>query len=351
VKLCIPIADRPEGGMFTFFGNFRRWMDANGVAHTQDEFDPDCTAVLTNSWVLPYRRLAALKRRRPGVTIAHRIDGAARDYGRDPLFDGRQCRANLAADVTIFQSAYSRFATTVKHRVIANDGPVIHNPVDVARFRPDGHVERVAFANPERPAIACVSFSANPRKGNAAIPEIASALSGANFVLCGNFPEMAARPNVAKLGYVSRERLPDILRGCHFFLMLSENEACPNVVLEALASGLPVLYRDSGGTPELVGPCGGAIDGERIGDVFSRLNRDLPEARAAAHARAAGLFSMDAIFPRYIETIAAAHARPPAGAFRRISLALSGYPAFAGWREAGSLVQSARSRLTAAGKR
>lgn len=349
MKLCIPIPDRPEGGMYTFLDNFRRWMDANGVAHTQDEDDPGCTALLTNSWVLPYRRLAAVKRRRPDLVIAHRIDGAARDYGRDPIADSRQCRANLVADLTIFQSEYSRFATTKKFRVIPQDGPVIHNPVDVTRFRPDGPIERVAFPNVDRPTIACVSFSANSRKGNAAIPEIASALSRANFVLCGNFPEARSAANVVDLGYVSRERLPGILRGCDAFLMLSENEACPNVVLEALASGLPVLYRDSGGTSELAGPCGAAIDDGGLEAAFSRILRDLPEIRAAARTRAVERFSMDAIFPVYLEKISAARPRPPAGPRRRLALALAGYPAYPGWRDVAGLAAAVRSRLTAPG--
>ena len=35
--------------------------------------------------------------------------------------------------------------------------------------------------------------------------------------------------------------------------MMKYNDPCPNTVLEALASGLPVLYSASGGVPELVG--------------------------------------------------------------------------------------------------
>ena len=42
-----------------------------------------------------------------------------------------------------------------------------------------------------------------------------------------------------------------ILKQAQIFLFPSENEACSNTVIEALASGLPVLYHDSGGTPEL----------------------------------------------------------------------------------------------------
>src|SRR5262249_50166298 len=40
---------------------------------------------------------------------------------------------------------------------------------------------------------------------------------------------------------------------------LKNNDPCPSIVLEALATGLPVIYCNSGGTPELVGDAGVAI--------------------------------------------------------------------------------------------
>jgi glycosyltransferase involved in cell wall biosynthesis len=348
MKLCIPIADRPEGGMYTFLDNFRRWMDATGVQHTQDENDPAITAVLSNSWVVPYRRLAAIKRLRPHVVIAQRVDGVAQEYGRDAIADAVQARANLAADITIFQSEFSRLATTTRFRLISGNGPVIHNPVDIDRFDPDGPVERVDFPVTARITIACVSFSANPRKGNGRVATLATALPEANFVLCGNFPEMPPRPNVKQLGYVVRERLPNVLRGCDVFLMLAEHESCPNVVLEALASGLPVLYRDSGATPELVGECGVAIDETDFPGAVARLIAGLPAARAAARARAVSHFSSHAIFPRYLSAIAGTRPRPLTGILRRLQLALAGYPVFPGLRDARHAFAAVQARIAGA---
>jgi len=347
VKICIPIADRPEGGMYTFIDNFRRWMDANGVAHTQDENEPGCTAVLANAWIVSYRRLAAIKRRWPGVAIVHRIDGSAQDYGRTDGADALQCRANLAADLTIFQSAYSRVSTTQKYRLISRDGPVIHNPVDVVRFSPDGPVEQATFVNPAAPTIACVSFSSNPRKGTGRIAELAAAVPDANFVLCGNFPDMPDRANVVRLGYVPRERLPLVLRGCDLYVHLAENDPCPNVVLEALASGLPVIFRNSGGTPELVGDCGLALDDIGFAPAVARLRADLPAARAAARDRAVSQFAGDVIFPRYLEAIRAATPSPVTSWAGRVRLALAGYPVFPGPSDAKRAFGALRSRVAA----
>ncbi len=347
MKICIPIADRPEGGMYTFIDNFRRWMDANGVTHTQDENDPNCTAVLANAWVVSYRRLAAIKRRKPGVAIVHRIDGSAQDYGRNDGADALQCRANLAADLTIFQSAYSRLSTTEKFRLISRDGPVIYNPVDAVRFSPDGPAEKPAFPNRTGLTIACVSFSSNPRKGTGRIAELATAVPDANFVLCGNFPDMPARANIVRLGYVQRDRLPFVLRGCDLYVHLAENDPCPNVVLEALASGLPVIYRNSGGTPELVGDCGLAIDEISFPHAVAQLRADLPAARAAARKRAVSQFAGDVIFPRYIETIRAATPGPVISWAGRVRLALAGYPVFPGASDAKRAFGAARARLAA----
>lgn len=347
MKICIPIADRPEGGMYTFIDNFRRWMDAQGVAHTQDETDPDISAVLANAWVVSYRRLAAIKIRRPGVAIIHRIDGSAQDYGRTDGADALQCRANLAADLTIFQSSYSRISTTEKYRLISRDGPVIYNPVDIRRFAPDGPIEKPAFPNQAALTIACVSFSSNPRKGTGRIAELAAAVPDANFVLCGNFPDLPPRSNIFRLGYVPRERLPLVLRGCDLYVHLAENDPCPNVVLEALASGLPVIYRNSGGTPELVGDCGRAIDDLGFPQAVAQLRADLPAARAAARNRAVSQFAGDVIFPRYIEAIRAAIPGPVTSWARRVRLAFAGYPVFPGPADAKRAFGAVRARFAA----
>jgi len=46
---------------------------------------------------------------------------------------------------------------------------------------------------------------------------------------------------------------PFIFQRAHILLHTQYNDACPTTVIEAMASGLPVVYLNSGGTPELVG--------------------------------------------------------------------------------------------------
>lgn len=57
-------------------------------------------------------------------------------------------------------------------------------------------------------------------------------------------------------GWVHREKLPSYYQQAHLFVLPSRHEGMSNVVLEAMASGLPVIGTDIAGNQELI------IDGE-----------------------------------------------------------------------------------------
>ncbi len=55
-------------------------------------------------------------------------------------------------------------------------------------------------------------------------------------------------------GFVARERMPEIYRQADIFVLPSQNEGMSIALLEAMASGLPVIVTDVGGSYELVQP-------------------------------------------------------------------------------------------------
>ena len=322
MKLCIPIAVKHEGGMYTFIGNFMRWLGDQHIDVTASPDDDDYDVLFVNSWVVPASDVTRVKRARPGVTIVHRVDGSAEDYGGNPKSDRLQARVNLFADLTIFQSHYSRLSTREKFRVIAADGPVIFNPVDTTLFTPDG--PRLEL--PPAPRVACASWSVNRRKGTWQIDQLAAAHPHVLFVLCGRFDGVGERPNVTQLGHLSHQRLAEVFRSCDVFLNLSENDPCPNVVLEAMASGLPVIYRASGGVPELVGECGVAIDVPGFGDALAGVVAGREALSRCARARVMTNFAPGVIFPKYLDAIGTAVRRREPSRGEVLRLAMSGYP-------------------------
>ena len=322
MKLCIPIEVKPQGGVYTFVGNFIAWMKQHGLDYTTD-LSSDYDVLFVNSWVVAPNVVRRAKHERASLRVAHRVDGAAVDYGSDPGADRIQARVNMYADVTIFQSAYSKFSTREKFPVIAHEGPVIYNPVDVEQFAPEG--ERLARQR-AGPHVACAAWSVNRRKGTWQIDDLAARYPHVTFVLCGRFEAVRSHPNVVRLGHLTREGMARALRSCDVFLNLSENDPCPNVVLEALASGLPVLFRDSGGVRELVQDCGRAVDDNGFDAALADVLARQTALSQAARARAVAEFSPDRIFPQYLHAMSAAERHALPTAMTTLRLAVSGYP-------------------------
>jgi glycosyltransferase involved in cell wall biosynthesis len=136
---------------------------------------------------------------------------------------------------------------------------VIHNGVDLDRFAP---VER-SRDRQRRPLILGVGRLV-PQKDFELFLEAAALLvrrnPDAGFAIVGDGPlraelqRQAARlgleRSVAFLG--ERQDVPDLLRTADVLWLTSRWEGLPNVVLEAGASGTPVIARDAGATREIV---------------------------------------------------------------------------------------------------
>ena len=76
--------------------------------------------------------------------------------------------------------------------------------------------------------------------------------SNTGLVILGKYEKKYNYKNVIYLGRVSPHKLPYYLRSADVFVHLSWLDWCPNVVVEALTCGLPVLCSHNGGTKELV---------------------------------------------------------------------------------------------------
>ena len=75
--------------------------------------------------------------------------------------------------------------------------------------------------------------------------------SGPQLELYKNFVEENKLTNVLK--FIGRQnQIPGILKSCCLFLLTSKSEGMPNVILEAMASGLPVVTTPVDGVKEII---------------------------------------------------------------------------------------------------
>lgn len=116
----------------------------------------------------------------------------------------------------------------------------------------------------------------------------------------------ALRGKVFALG--PREDVPALLAGCDLYVLSSIQEALPNVVAEAMSSGLPCVVTDVGDAALMVGDTGWvspSAEADALADVISRALSAGPSALAergrAARARAQTLFAAGAVAARYAE--------------------------------------------------
>lgn len=303
LKISIPVELKKYGGFYTFLANFIRYLEKEGIPYT-NRIEGDEDILFINSWVVPYKVVKKAKKKNPKLKVLHRIDGSAQDYGRTDNADQKQSKINKLADLTVFQSEYGKYATMRKFRVIGNDGPVIYNPVDIETFTPEG--KKTDLGDGTR--ICCATFSTNRKKGLDSIYRLAEHHTDLNFVMCGR-TDSSSLKNIRFMGMLDKPELSRIMRSCDLFLFPSENETCSNVVLEAMASGLPVLYRDSGGTSEIVGDAGRPM-GDDFGSDVHLIMSEHKEISKRARKRTLNMFNPDIVFDHYIKAVLEAERKP-----------------------------------------
>jgi sugar transferase (PEP-CTERM/EpsH1 system associated) len=210
----------------------------------------------------------------------------------------------------------------------------IYNGVDAARFRPRGAEPRSSvlpsgFAPPNAVVFGTIGRMAEVKNqtdlARAFVTLLAhrpAARANARLVLVGDGPlrewcaRILAEGGCTDLAWLPGERddVPGILRSLDVFVLPSIGEGISNTILEAMASGLPVVATAVGGNPELVahGATGALVpasDATALGDALVPYLDDggLRAAHGAAGRRAVeARFSLDAMVAAYLDVYDAA---------------------------------------------
>ena len=236
-------------------------------------------ACLLNSYNFDFKRLRRHHRRNP-CRMVHRVDGPISVYrGFDDGTDERiHSINNELADATVFQSQFSH-RKHVEMGMQFAEPVVIPNAVDPAIFNARN---RGAFSADRRIRLISVSWSDNPNKGAGVYRWLDKKLDWRSFeyVYLGRTQEEFR--NISILGAVSSAQVADELRRSDIYITASRNDPCSNSLLEALACGLPCLYLNSGGHPEIAGMAGVPFDdAEDIPNLLEHLMKDYDKYQSA----------------------------------------------------------------------
>jgi len=285
----------PTGGGHQFLRALVHELEVRDVRVELNRVSAGTRSCLFNSFNFDFARLRRFAR--PGCRLVHRVDGPIGAYrGFDDGTDARIAELNRElADATVFQSRYS----LERHRELGYelaDPVVIPNAVDPAIFFPPESREPLES---RRVRVIASSWSDNPRKGAETLAWLDRHLDADRYevTFVGRASERFELIRAA--GAVDSQRLAELLRAHDVYLAPSRDDPCSNALLEALACGLPAVFRESGGHPDLVGDAGvGFREDEELPEALDRLVGEIERRRAAISVP-----SIADVADRYLETL------------------------------------------------
>lgn len=201
----------------------------------------------------------------------------------------------------------------------------VYNGVDAGRFHPavpPAPISGCPFNRPEHWLVGTVGRMQTVKNQTLLARAFIRALeldpplkARLRLVMVGDGPlhaaaqSLLAAAGVADLAWLPGERhdVPEILRGLDCFVLPSLGEGISNTILEAMASGLPVIATQVGGNPELVieGQTGALVqtgDPETMARALIDYASNPDQARATGRAGRAAVerrFSMEAMVGAY----------------------------------------------------
>jgi len=288
------------------------------LLHLRDHFASDdrCFNLLylVSSALPPFAEDLAHRCRELGIPLVWNQNGVGYPAwaGRSAEFyNAPMRRLRAQADFVIYQSIFCRESAEYFLGRRTAEHEILLNPVDLKKFHPGkpappvrlltlgthGYAERVLST------LDCLRSLRD--EGAACSLTIAGRLGWRNG------PE-ETRAHIEKLGLAeavtvqpefTQDEAAELYRGHHILLHPKYLDPCPTVVIEALASGLPVVGSASGGLVEMVPPSCGALipvplawdrmitpDGKALARAVRSLLPRLPEASAAARTHAEKAF-------------------------------------------------------------
>lgn len=268
----------PYGGGNQFLLALKNELELRGLEIGENKIGRNTKVMLINSFNFDFEKVRQLKKKREDLRIVHRIDGPIGVYRDSDIdIDKKICALNNElADATIFQSQFS-FNKHLELNLRFKDPTIINNAVNDKIFNRDRRKQPPQAG--EKIKIIASAWSDNPRKGGPFYEWLDKNLDPARyeFTFVGRIKNNLI--NSKHIPALPSEELAKLLKNSDIYITASQEDPCSNALIEALACGLPAVYFNSGGHPELVREAGAGFNNydeallaiEKVAGDYSQL--------------------------------------------------------------------------------
>ncbi|MDZ3823462.1 MAG: glycosyltransferase family 4 protein [Pseudoxanthomonas sp.] len=240
----------------------RRWLRQGG-------FD-----LLLASWAFPDAVGTAWLARRLGLPYAVKVHGSDLNVLAGYRLRRWQIARSLRGAGAVLAVSRALAGRAVELGAAPAGVHVLYNGVDGALFRPgDRAAARRALGLPVEGRLLLFVGNLKPEKGCidalAALPTVRDRHPGTRIAFVGEGPARARlqasaagsglADAVLLAGARGHAELPAWMQAADLLVLPSHNEGVPNVVLEAMSCGLPVVATAVGGIPEVLPPLAGLL--------------------------------------------------------------------------------------------
>ena len=187
------------------------------------------------------------------IKLFQRLDGIYFNSG----YDYRAQNANILktfkrADGVIFQSEFNKKLIT-KYFGEHKNSVVIHNGADIELIELTPSIEHKNLDKYKN--VWCCASSWRPHKRLRENIRYFLEYKGENdcLVISGQTEKVSNEPDIFYAGQLSYETLISLYKRSKYFIHLAWLDHCPNVVIDARASGCHIICSSAGGTKEIVG--------------------------------------------------------------------------------------------------
>lgn len=283
MRVYVPnVSSTKIGGGWTFLSNFSKAV----AKHTDIELvmtleEADILFAFSPTTI---DQPTIEKAKNQGKKFVLRMDGVPEDSRNSGKGTSRLIKYAQQADLIIHQTEFIKrtVGKILKMQGATADEVVVYNGVDTNIFTPEGN--KLPYNGIKN--IFHIHYRKDPNKRYEEVVQMYRELwtirQDVNLVLLGRYPSMWQQyrygffngERISRFAPTdSKEQIATVMRSCDLFFDASFADPSPNVVMEAMATGLPILCNAYGGGRELQGRAAFPIEydvplGQQVSDAL-----------------------------------------------------------------------------------